>query len=132
MRVTQITSCNGNGRDRLKGFVFRLSDPNDSSKGFIDLPIMGKTGSDDASTCYTDNVLYDVTSISATINNKGFVNSLQFGGLPSDSLVNSSGDRGHASKTWNFSQNPVVAFYGKTNSNFKIEQLGWITLNTEC
>ena len=76
--MTQITTCTGNSAGNLKGFWFRLSDPEDDNSEYIDLPIMGKTGTESKSTCYTIDVQSTIEEIQADDNFVGFVNAISY------------------------------------------------------
>ena len=79
LRISQITVCTGNGRGNLKGFSFKLSDPNGDSDDDVDIPIMGKTGTDDASGCVNLPVTGRVTKIVTSLTDDGkYVNAISF------------------------------------------------------
>ena len=133
LRISQITVCSGNGRGNLKGFSFKLSDPNGDSDDDVDIPIMGKTGTDDASECVDLPVAGRVTKIVTSLTDDGkYVNAISF--QRSDSpLPDTFGTINQPWKVWEFEEGePLVAMYGKTNSDLKIKQLGWVTLDEGC
>ena len=79
LRISQITVCAGNGRSNLKGFSFRLSDPNGGGASDVDLPMMGKTGTDEASECVDLPVTGRITKIITSLTSDGkFVNAISF------------------------------------------------------
>ena len=79
LRISQITVCYGNGRQNLKGFSFRLTDPTGASAEQIDIPIMGKKGTEEASTCTDIPVTGQITKIVTSLTDDGkYVNAISF------------------------------------------------------
>ena len=128
-RISEVKVCTGTRDNHLKGFQFTLSDPADATSAPISLPYMGKVV--DESKCETVNVPGPISTITTTTNNDSFVNSLTI--TSGDWIAEYPCAENCANeRTWAFEDEPVVAMFGKLNSDDKIKQLGWLTLDLDC
>lgn len=127
MRISEITTCVGSDHGHLKGFGLRLSSPD--GERVLDLPWMGK---EDAGTCETvvPPGPIDMIRTGAADSRSKFVKSISW--HSGDWSANYNVDDGDRSlETWTFTEeDPIVAMYGKLNSDNMIKQLGWIMLDT--
>ena len=118
----------------MDGFTFSLSDPNDAESGFIDLPIMGKTGLEEEGRCISTDINGSIRTIYAHTS-RGFVEKIVLSDNdPND--PNSYANTENPDYQWDFAENEeVIAMFGKTNKESKgsrVRQLGWVVLDTEC
>ena len=86
----------------------------------------------DESQCETVSVPGPIQTITTTTNVDSFVNSLT---ITSGDWMAAypCGSNCANERTWTFAEDePVVAMFGKLNSNDKIKQLGWLKLDLDC
>ena len=81
-RVTEITTCFGNmSPGIMKGFSFKLSDPNNSNSGAIELPMLGKEGAPNSNTCETIDMTQGLVKIKTSLDiTNRFVNAISYRG----------------------------------------------------
>ena len=97
MRITEIKVCSGRDKGNLKGFQFKLSDPENPDVA-VDLPYMGKPV--DEELCQTVSVPEPIDEIYAITNNKDHVRGIVF--RAGDWEADFSGDHHNINdeKTW--------------------------------